>query len=62
MGLSTANPTKGTNLRGQIEPKRRFSQIFADFCRFAFSEKNKAFPKDPAVLKIIRRINSLSPY
>ena len=26
---------KGTNLRGQTEPKRRFSQIFADFCRFS---------------------------
>ena len=25
---------KGTNLRGQTEPKRRFSLIFADFCRF----------------------------
>ena len=26
---------KGTNLRGQTQPKRRFSQIFADFCRFS---------------------------
>ena len=26
---------KGTNLRGQTESKRRFSQIFADFCRFS---------------------------
>ena len=26
---------KGTNLRGQTEPKRRFSQILADFCRFS---------------------------
>ena len=26
---------KGTNLRGQTEPKRRFLQIFADFCRFS---------------------------
>ena len=26
---------KGTNLRGQTEPKRRFSLIFADFCRFS---------------------------
>ena len=26
---------KGTNLRGQTEPKRTFSQIFADFCRFS---------------------------
>ena len=26
---------KGTNLRGQTKPKRRFSQIFADFCRFS---------------------------
>ena len=26
---------KGTNLRGQTEPKRRFSQFFADFCRFS---------------------------
>ena len=26
---------KGTNLRGQTEPKLRFSQIFADFCRFS---------------------------
>ena len=37
---------KGTNLRGQTEPKRRFSQILADFCRFSqiFLE-NKAFGK-----------------
>ena len=26
---------KGTNLRGQTEPKRGLSQIFADFCRFS---------------------------
>ena len=26
---------KGTNLRGQTEPTRRFSLIFADFCRFS---------------------------
>ena len=26
---------KGTNLRGQTEPKRRFSLIFTDFCRFS---------------------------
>ena len=26
---------KGTNLRGQTETKRRFSQIYADFCRFS---------------------------
>ena len=26
---------KGTNLRGHTEPKRRFSQILADFCRFS---------------------------
>ena len=26
---------KGTNLRGQTEPKRRFSLIFADSCRFS---------------------------
>ena len=26
---------KGTNLRGQTEPKRRFSLIVADFCRFS---------------------------
>ena len=30
---------KGTNLRGQTEPKRRFSQIFADSRRFL---ENKA--------------------
>ena len=26
---------KGTDLRGQTESKRTFSQIFADFCRFS---------------------------
>ena len=26
---------KGMNLRGQTEPRRRFSQIFADVCRFS---------------------------
>ena len=37
---------KGTNLRGQTEPKRTFSQIFADFCRFSpFFLENKAFGK-----------------
>ena len=36
---------KGTNLRGQTEPKRRFSQIFADFCRFSSFPRNKAFGK-----------------
>ena len=33
---------KGTNLRGQTEPKRRFSQIFADSRLFP---ENKAFGK-----------------
>ena len=33
---------KGTNLRGQTEPKRRFSLIFADSCLFL---ENKAFGK-----------------
>ena len=33
---------KGTNLRGQTEPKRRFSQIFADSRRFL---ENEAFGK-----------------
>ena len=32
----------GTTLRGQIEPKRRSSQIFADSCRFL---ESKAFAK-----------------
>ena len=36
---------KGTNLRGQTEPKRTFSLIFADFCRFSFFLENKAFGK-----------------
>ena len=51
---------KGTHLRGQTEPKRRFSQIFADFCRFSpfprkrsiwgtqiFAE-NRRFSQEPA--------------
>ena len=54
---------KGTNLRGQTEPKRRFSQIFADsrlflenkaFGKRRFSQKtlifagNRRKPKEPA--------------
>ena len=31
-GSENQGALKGTNLRGQTEPKRRFSQIFADFC------------------------------
>ena len=34
---------KGTNLRGQTEPKRRFSLIFADFCWFS------AFPRKQSI-------------
>ena len=33
--IRTQGALKGTNLRGQTEPKRRFSLIFADFCRFS---------------------------
>ena len=34
-GCPDQGALKGTNLRGQTEPKCRFSQIFADFCRFS---------------------------
>ena len=34
---------KGTNLRGQTEPKRSFSLIFADLCRFAFPRKQRVW-------------------
>ena len=39
----TQGAQKGTNLRGQTEPKRRFSQIFADVADSRFSLENKAF-------------------
>ena len=44
-GASTVNyqgALKGTNLRGQTEQKRRFSQIFADFCRFSPSPRKQS--------------------
>ena len=33
---------KGTNLRGQTDHKRRFSQIFADFCRFSLFPRKQS--------------------
>ena len=36
---------KGTNPRGQTEPKLRLSLIFADFCRFSPFLENEAFGK-----------------
>ena len=45
---------KGTNLRGQTEPKRRFSQIFADFRPFLENKafgifaENRRFSQEPA--------------
>ena len=58
---------KGTNLRGRTEPKRRFSQIFADFCRFSpFPRKQSIwetqifaetadFPRKPQIFAGTRR-------
>ena len=42
-------------------PKNRFGHFFTLFPS-GLSLKIKPYPKDPAVLKILRRINSRSPY
>ena len=53
-------PEKSGKHPGLETPRFSFSQEDRRFVFDTFSEG--AYPKDPAVLKILRRINSLSPY
>ena len=46
---------KGTNLRGQTEPKRRFSLIFADFCRFSPFPRKRSIRRKPQIFAGNRR-------
>ena len=49
---------KGTNLRGQTEPKRRFSLIFADILAFSWKTKhfgNADFRRKPQIFAGNRR-------
>ena len=41
----TQGALKGTNLRGQTEPKHRFSLISADFCRFLPFPRSGSFAR-----------------
>ena len=52
---------QGTNLRGQTEPKRNLSQIFADFCRFSPFARNQKSSQETADFRKKPQMFTLKP-